>query len=253
MHSSKSELLLTKEDENAYSFPYSDANGFPRPLPPVRKIGLGRRALAGLMPSDKGAEASPVRFESSLERDFFVLLEFNTDVIRWNAQPIRLDLGDGRGTYVPDVLATFVGPSRLSADTHQILYEIKYREDLAKNWRSLRPRYRAAMRFARGHGWRFKIMTEREIRTPLLWNAKFLLPYRHDEVSDQDSARLLSQLSQLSADSETTPRDLLKACSDDRLVQAGLLSTLWHLVASRRIATDLRLRLSMQSRIWLHE
>lgn len=253
MESSKSVRQVTKVGENDYSFDHSDANGFPRLLPPARKIGLGRRALSGLMPSEKNSETSPARFESALERDFFVLLEFNVDVLRWDAQPIRLDLGGELGTYVPDVLVTFVGPSRLVSDTRHILYEVKYREDLGKNWPKLKPRYRAAIRFARAHGWSFKIITEREIRTPLLWNAKFLLPYQNDTVEDVDCVRLMSKLAELTRDSESTPAGLLKACSSDRLVQAGLLSTLWYLVANRRVATDLRFQLSMQSRIWCHE
>lgn len=248
MDASKSMRLVTAEHANSYIFSHSDANGFPRLLPPARKIGLGRRALAGMMPTEKGASAMPARFESSLERDFFVLLEFNVDVVRWDPQPIRLDLGPGCGTYVPDVLATFSAGQEMGAISAQhVLYEVKYRDELRRSWASLRPRYQMAHRFARAHGWRFKLVTEREIRTELLWNAKFLLPYRHDQASEADCQRLLEALS---ASCETTPGDLLATCSPDRMVQARLLTSLWHLVASRVVGTDLRRRLTMRSRIW---
>ena len=246
MDDSKSLRLVTTDGATDYSFSHTDANGFPRLLPPARKIGLGRRALAGMMPSDKGDEGSPpAKFESALERDFFVLLEFNVDVLRWDAQPVRLDLGDK--VYTPDVLVTYLGPSRRADDVHHVLYEVKYREELQRLWPTLRPKYRAAVRFARSHGWRFKLITEREIRTELLWNAKFLLPYRHDPPADEDCDRLLRAL----ANSEvTTPSALLTACSTDPLVQARLLTSLWHLVARRVVAADLTRRLRMDSAIW---
>lgn len=75
-------------------------------------------------------------------------------------------------------MVTFIGPSREASDTRHVLYEVKYREELRRDWAKLRPRFRAAHRFARGHGWKFRLITDYEIRTPLLWNAKFLLPYR---------------------------------------------------------------------------
>lgn len=82
------------------------------------------------------------RFESSLERDFYVLLQFNSDALRWDPQPVRLGLGSGLGTYVPDVLVSYAeaGPT----SRRHVLYEVKYREELKRCWTTLRPRYRQA-------------------------------------------------------------------------------------------------------------
>jgi len=241
---------MTEDAGTSYCFHHSDATGFPRLLPPARKIGLGRRALSGIMPSDKGSEHGRAQFESSLERDFFVLLEFNLDVLKWEAQPFRIELGRKRETYTPDVLVTYLDESRDATRTQKVLYEVKYREELKRDWPHLRDRYRAAWRFARNNGLRFKLITEREIRTELLWNAKFLLPYGHDEVCDDDSVRLLAQLRAMEM---ATPRSLLEYCSAERMVQARLLSVLWHLVARRRVGVDLTSKLTMTSEIWVDE
>jgi hypothetical protein len=202
------------------------------------------------MPSAKGGEHGRAQFESSLERDFFVLLEFNIDVVKWEAQPFKIELTPPAGTYTPDVLVSFVDKSRDITRTHQILYEVKYREELKRDWRRLRDRYREAWRFARTNRMRFKLITEREIRTELLWNAKFLLPYGHDEVCDDDSVRLLDRLRILGV---STPRLLLESCTTDRLTGAKLLSVLWHLVANRRVGADLTRKLTMTSEIWVDE
>lgn len=239
---------MTGEDASGYIFSHNDANEFPRLLPPARKIGLGRRALAGLQPTAKGGSSQPARFESSLERDFYVLLEFNIDVLRWDPQPVRLDLGSGLGTYVPDVLVSYAGAGPTSR--RHVLYEVKYREELKRCWPTLRPRYRRALRFARSHGWGFRLVTEREIRTDLLWNAKFLLPYAHDPADSDDCQRLIEALSENEA---STPTALLEVCSGDRMVQARLLTCLWYLVATRAVATDLSRRLSMSSPIWIDD
>lgn len=245
MSSPKQLQPLTKDCATGYSFNTSDATGFPRALPPVRKIGLGRRALAGLMPSAKGEGVA--RFESSLERDFFVLLEFNGDVERWDPQPIRLQVADAKRDYVPDVLVSFRSPE-CGGSASKVLYEIKYRDELRKNWTAYRARFRAAHRYARAQGWRFKIITEREIRAGgTLWNAKFLLPYLYDGIEDGERAVLLTTLRRLGV---ATPKTLLEACSTDAWERARLLTAFWHLVACRDVAADLRLRLTMDSEVW---
>lgn len=79
-----------KDHATSHSIQPIYATGYPRALPPVRKIGLGRRALAGVVPGTKLPHDQIAKFESSLERDFFVLLEFNPDVQRWDPQPVHL-------------------------------------------------------------------------------------------------------------------------------------------------------------------
>ena len=246
----KSKRPVTKVDATSYSFTHSDATGFPRALPPIRKIGLGRRALAGLIPSEKLEQGGIARFESSLERDFFVLLEFSSDVTRWDPQPVRLEVDGGR-PYVPDVLVTFLPPGLMADNGYQILFEVKYRDELRNHWGEYKPKFKAAMRYAKSRGWRFKIITEREIRgTGLLWNAKFLLPYRLDIGPYEDELLLLNRLKLAGT---TTPGDLLAQCSGDSWERARLLTTFWHLVSVRRIGIDLCQRLTMISAVWPNE
>jgi hypothetical protein len=55
-----------------------------------------------------------------------------------------------------------------------------------------RPKFRAAQRYARQQGWRFRLVTERHMRTPYLENAKFLRPYRTLPMHEHHQRQLCS-------------------------------------------------------------
>jgi hypothetical protein len=216
-------------------------------LPPARKIGLGRRALAGIMPSQKQSGVEAARFESSLERDFYVLLEFDLTVVKWEPQPIRIPVGAGHPSYVPDVLVTYRNFDVWPQTERKVLYEVKQRAELRDNWHRWKDRFKAARQYAREHGWEFKIITDREIRAgDLLWNAKFLLPYTHDEISDGVNTLLRKTVRHFGV---TTPKKLVAHLAKDPWEQATLISSVWTLVAGRVLVCDLTQRLTMHTEI----
>lgn len=247
MNSPHSARPLTKVCATNYTFHHSVATGFPRALPPARKIGLGRRALAGIMPSQKQPGVEPARFESSLERDFYVLLEFDLKVRRWEPQPVRIPVCGGHPSYVPDVLVTYLDFDVWPQTERTVLYEVKQREELRDNWHRWKPRFKAARRYAQERGWSFRIITDREIRTGgLLWNAKFLLPYTHDEVADGVHTLLTKTLRHLGP---TTPEKLVEHLAKDPWERATLLASVWAMVASRAFLCDLSRPISMQTEL----
>ena len=128
------------------------------------------------------------------------------------------------------------------------LCEIKYRDDLRTHWREYKPRFKAARRYARQQGWLFRLITEREIRTPYLKNVTFLRHYRHHRIAQADRCRLLTVLAEHSAGEAET---VLTKLSPTRTVYAQLLPVLWHLVAVGQIGVDLSVPLTMRSRLWL--
>ena len=73
----------------------------------VRKIPKNYRNVTGQMASTK---SSDVLYESTLERDFFTLLEFDTHVSSYETQPLKIQWQDTTGkarTYTTDVLVHF--------------------------------------------------------------------------------------------------------------------------------------------------
>ncbi len=143
---------------------------------PARRIPKNYRSVTGVTAAAKAD--GPAEFESTLERDLLALLEFSPEVRQFEVQPVTLTWRDGsiERRYTPDALARF-RTHRGQPELPSILYEVKYRADLWADWPKLRPKFRAALRFAKAQGWRFKIITEQEIRTPYLANAQFLLPF----------------------------------------------------------------------------
>lgn len=174
-----------------------------------------------------------------------MLLEFDQAVERYEEQPVRIhyvDAGGRRRTYTPDVLVYYragLFPARSPP-----LCEVKYRDELAACWEEVKPKVRAGRAYARGRGWRFKLITEREIRTPYLQSAKFLRPYRALAVNDTDVRLILDALRKVG---ESDPDRLLALIHHDPYKRAELLPTLWHLVSHGHVSVDLSRPLTMCS------
>lgn len=215
---------------------------------PVRKIPKSYRSVTGLVASNKNQRMAG--FESSLERDLILLIEFDLNVEYYEEQPLIIDYIDSNGeehTYTPDIFVRYrkdIVPAKLMKPS---LYEVKYREDLFANWKELKPKFKATRAYAKAKGWQFQIITEQEIRTPYLRNVKFLLPYRQLSFDWNEQEFLLNKLRDMR---ETNPESLMLACYKEPINRAKLIPIMWHLVSISMIKVDLRLPLSMHSAIW---
>lgn len=202
------------------------------------------RNVTGIAAASKAGGAA--QFESTLERDFLSLLEFSPEVKTIDPQPVRVEWLDARGhkrIYTPDVFVEFIE----SDGKTPWLCEVKYRSELREKWAELRPKFKATFHFAKEQGWRFKIVTEREIRTPYLANVYFLIGFRR---SIPDAGLMLDILGHLNKNNESTPRDLIEALRSDITARAQLTNVLWHLIATFQVGVDLHQPLNMKSRIW---
>ncbi|WP_300320763.1 TnsA endonuclease N-terminal domain-containing protein [Idiomarina sp.] len=214
----------------------------------VRTIPKNYQNLTGLMNSTK---ADGAFFESTLERDFLTIIEFDTNVQSYDVQPVSIFWIDEKGkrrTYTPDVLVEFQAGKCSFSRFDVILCEVKYRSELQRKWADFKPKFKAAIKYAKLKGWRFKLVTEDEIRTPFMENARFLLPYLSESLDESHEALLLEQLISLR---ECSVDALIKSIFNDKWAQAELIHSLWWLIASRRVSTDLNKPLTMSSRIWI--
>jgi hypothetical protein len=202
--------------------------------------------LTGLVALGEGSNAA---FASSLERDWLIALDFDPWVRSIHEQPFSLfyEFEGGVRRYTPDVMAEAFLPSGEVVTT---VYEVKPREELVKDWKLYRPRFKAAVKFCRERGWRFKIVTENELRTPFVRNARFLRRYRSIAEQVLLGKQLCYTLKSLG---ETTPQALLAAAFLTTEYRMAALSELWRLVATRKILAMFDEDLTMHSAIWLPE
>jgi hypothetical protein len=207
----------------------------------VRKIRSNYRSVTGRIPTKKNADSTA--FESKLERDFLMLLEFDPAVRTIAEQPVRIHFPGG--TYTPDVYATFHERARRIP----IYFEVKYRSELFKLWKELHPGFRAAARYAMKTQCRFKIVTELEIRTVRLDNIKKLWRFRSVEISPQERACVVGALKALGT---STISMLLDNLTHDVAGRESFQVVIGHLIATGIIGTDLDgSRLTNSSAIWI--
>lgn len=211
---------------------------------PIRKLRKSYRNVTGIASASKAIGTA--QFASILERDFLRVLEFSPDVLKFEVEPVTITWFDTEGKkrrYTPDVWVSF------KDETHPRpwLCEVKYRADLKENWHELRPKFHQAIRYANQQGWRFRLITEVEIRTPLLKAAKFLLPFRRITFPADKPLQILEVISRLQT---TTLDELLQYISPEHTVQAEWLPVIWHLISLFKIGADLEVLPSPTARIW---
>src|SRR5438552_4172137 len=143
------------------------------PLRPVRKIRPSSRSITGKHSSRKTNTIH--QFESSLERDFLILLEYDDTVEDYGVQPVTIyyDLNGKTARYTPDIEVHY----KPGLDKMPILCEIKYTSELQEKQAYYEPKFKAATEYACVHGYEFKVFTEKNIRTDYLQNIKFLSRY----------------------------------------------------------------------------
>ncbi|WP_407539349.1 TnsA endonuclease N-terminal domain-containing protein [Deinococcus radiomollis] len=204
---------------------------------PVRKIGKGRRGNRGRLGAPKAGGRA--EFESTLERDFYLILEFDPSVRRFTPQPLvvrYLGLNGRKKRYVPDTLVEYQG------GRPPCLFEVKYVVDLVADRAEYRQRFRAARQEAKERGWTFSTVTERFIRSEMLVNINFLRPFR-DSDRVHSPAHLAYFRDHFSVHS--TPRASLEGFS---LAERGeMLPALWTLVAKGELEFSLVQRLSLDT------
>lgn len=207
--------------------------------PPVRKVHTNGNTVVGRVPSRKG---TAIQFESALEMDFIYLLQFDSDVGKIFDQPVKIDYLDDAGTahtYVPDFLVEY-------RNRTNVLFEVKYKHDLRKHRKELRPKFDAAKQFALSRDWEFRTINEKQIKRPYTENAKFLLDYHDFQADEAITVQLLDVL----GNGKSTPNLLIRSLSIDPNVWPSLIGPIWWLVVHRKISCNLFKPLNMNTPVW---
>lgn len=206
-------------------------------LHPVRKIRQSNRSITGKRSSLKNNKSQ--HFESALERDYLTLLEYDTNVESYTAQPVTIHYLNGNkpARYTPDAAVYYLPKLKRKP----LLVEIKYTAELIEKAVPLEPKFNAAEKYAVQNGYEFRVITENEIRTDLLYNLKFLSSYLRTKPDKLLTKRIIVAI----GNQKPTVNELL-----DGLNEPEALYTIWQLLSHRVLACEMSVKISMQTTLW---
>jgi len=220
-----------------------------------RKVGPSSYSSPGRISTAKADEAQDA--ESLLERDFLHLLEYDHRVERVATQPFSLPWVTPKGRiepYTPDVLVKY-SDAALSAYPYlrHTVFEVKPAAVIRHEWKTLKPKWIAAICWCKRFNLRFHVATEARIRVPELKNVQFLRRFRPACIGGSEPTALTAKRSLLDALAQlgtSTPRELLNTLTDNPKQQAALVPWLWQLVGEGHIQVDMTVPFSMAVAIW---
>lgn len=198
-------------------------------------------ALTGVYSSEKNNRL--IYFESSLERDFAKLLEFDNMVVEYLDHPLTIGyIWKGKDySYTPDFLVNF-DPSKsfknkkflgYEISSKQWLVELKPRKFLTSLTELEAAKYEAAKEFCEMQKNDFKIVSE-EIRNDYLLNVKKLLPLVNSDVESRFEHAITEFLNK----KEVTVHEVLDQFKDDFTLQY-LIRNIWIMIAQKKLKCDL--------------
>jgi hypothetical protein len=198
---------------------------------PVRKIPKSYRAITGRFPSFINGRC--VSYESSLERDFFLSLEFDPSVVSYEEQPIRLtEIRQGKQlTYTPDCLVSYSGgkPDQL--------VECKYLSELIEKASVYEPKFAMARKYTNERDMEFLVINDEDLRKIPLANYRLL--YRFTKPPNNLPLYRDHIITVMNEAGNISLRDLLNRLAPDRSAQAAFTPLIWHLLFTRTLFADL--------------
>jgi hypothetical protein len=207
-----------------------------------RNIQANEFSLTGQIKSLKRNDI--VDFESSLERDYISILEFDDNVRYYYEQPLKIEFKDRY--YIPDFYVEYWNGEKE-------VVEIKYDIDLIENASKYVDKFKAADEFCNVNGLTFRILTEKHIRNDYLYNIKFLNAVlvrhtSHDYEYFNEFELLGQKMKELK---RATIDKLLDVSTSCELKRMELIQFLWIMIIYKKIKCDLSIKLNMEAEIWI--
>lgn len=185
---------------------------------PVRKVANRGRNMIGYFPSLKMQRM--VAFESTLERDYLYLLDYDREVQAFAEQPLTIEYWDGGKLrrYTPDFHVVGPGWDRL----------VECKPTVFAAQEENQRRMRAASAWCREQGWQFCLVTDQDVRAGFrLQNVKSLTRYARHLIAPGIRGHVYSLL--LAAPGALTVAELLRGLAVPRpTALASLLGMVFH-------------------------
>lgn len=188
---------------------------------PIRKIPIQLKSVAGRFFSHKNSKL--LDFESQLEKKYFLLLEFDEDVISYEPQPLKVE------KYIPDVLVQ-------RKNNIPLLVEVKYSDEAFNPDEKLKRKFETLTNYAINNNLEFKIFTEKEIIEPYFSNITLIYNYANINTSEE----IKNQIINLIPSKGISIANLLLKLNND----LKYLTHIYHLIFTKEIEANLYAKLT---------
>lgn len=199
---------------------------------PARKIPKNYRSSTGIFQSYKNQ--SPIAYESLLERNFYLLLEFDNTVKAYEEQPFTIKYTRNGATYryTPDCLVFY----KENTDQLPCVFEVKESSEIKEKKVFFEEKFKQIEEYLAQNDMDFKLFTELDIDNIFLENAKFLYSYAnlHNSSIIEQTKQLCKQYNNISFS------DLLQQFSKNKFEQAEYIPYIWHLVFIGYLNVDMK-------------
>lgn len=216
-----------------------------------RKIGYTYSSVSGTYPF-RGEKS--ICFESKLERDLLIKLEYDLSVVDVIEQPVTIEYindNDREVTYTPDFLVHYYTPNHSSSGFGQKsrLIEVKPNNILKNKWSELKPKFKQGTALARKNGWLFRIYDENRIQGSYLDRLKFLERYKRRTYEANEVKRLTEYLGMVGHTRIDHLIEYLYVTPEEKGIGLALI---WHLISKLVICCDLSQDMNLLTYIWLN-
>lgn len=218
-----------------------------------RKIGYTYSSVSGYYSFRK---EKSIAFESTLERDLLVTLEFNDSVCDVVEQPVTLLYENSNGktvSYTPDFLVYFKQPNEnvniTKLTRKPLLIEVKPNKILQKKFPELKQKFKIGMKYALENDMIFKIYDEFKIRNDYYEKIKFLNRYKNLQYDEHTIDTVINYIHNV----ESTTIDTLLEYNFLTKTEKGMgLGCIWHLIATKKVLCFFDKPLNLQTEVWLN-
>lgn len=208
------------------------------PIMSVRKIKKSYISCTGYFKSLKNQ--NQIAFESVLERNFYLLLEFDPMVQSYHEQPftMRYELNGKKSKYTPDSLVNY-------HDGSQKVFEVKYQKDIDNDTELQEKLNVLKTVLPIKKSIPFEVFTDHNIQDEYLNNAQFLYHYAFLNANDAYIAKIQNILK--NSHDAITVKQLLESISSNKIEHLNYLPYIWHEVFQNTNLIDMHQRLTMNT------
>lgn len=203
-----------------------------------RKLQKNYRSITGHFPSVKNNNS--IAFESKLESEFFLTLEFDNDVESYLEQPqITITVDGKEKTYHADCFVKMYDDSK----RRNTIFEAKYTTEIEKEREYYEKKFKAANITANDMNMDFLIYTELLHSKTYIFNLDFLYRYKTQPRENKFDAQIKDLLSKAPIPAIDIAKNISATPNEYMIVS----NAIWGLVAHGELFTDLEKEINMNS------